>query len=640
MINVNNPLYRLILIIARRTLGSELKKDMVRIISAGIDWDIFCSQIEMHRLASLSYFHISSLDEETKAKVPMWVRFYLFLENRKSLIGNRYLLKGLAHVSDILDGYGIEAISLKGPTLYQVLYDDISLRQSRDIDILVKADELNVAVSVLNLNGFLQYFRDGCSNQPVYLPQSINNWCKRVHNHLYPLFYRLPVDLDNPEELISKFLDEDIDNSFTYEELMADDRSYRNWYQYLGWTLQLTAARDGVCLELHYSPFIPTAPYKINLNEWFASAVKVSVLDQYSIRTLSPAYNFLFLCEHLYKEAASYYSIRNRADLRLIKFSDIYQFIKRNADAVREAVEVAEAFNMERPIIYCLHYVNEIYDLQKEKHIFEGIRRDDSSFLDQFFEVYYGSKTLDWLSPFSDRLFDMDRHIEAHSIASSNREKNRYIFCNKLGRSIDFGAMLDSPEWKKIKAIELTDQIGLEPQKLQTRTVAEEAEGDFAAQCKLKAILQTAWDDQYLYFIIKVQNQSEVTSDSDYYLYNQDAVKLYFDAAQDDKREIYLLPRINHINGAIAFSQSKRGHKIFKSELKELLIKSNITKDGYIVKAGIPIHYLSIEPIAGTQIQFGIEVFDCANATEGVTQIVKWKGEDHSNFNNGQLVLN
>ena len=90
-----------------------------------------------HGILPLVYKTIKELSQEKASIVP--IEFLTELKAQYMGISQRNMLMSaeLIRIMKLLEENGIEALAFKGPTLSQMAYGDITLRQYVDLDILV-----------------------------------------------------------------------------------------------------------------------------------------------------------------------------------------------------------------------------------------------------------------------------------------------------------------------------------------------------------------------------------------------------------------------------------------------------------------------------------------------------------------------
>lgn len=71
---------------------------------------------------------------------------------------NMLMTSELIKIMKLLEENNVEAISFKGPTLSQMAYGDITLRQYSDLDILVKSKNVKEAFEILKKNNYISKY--------------------------------------------------------------------------------------------------------------------------------------------------------------------------------------------------------------------------------------------------------------------------------------------------------------------------------------------------------------------------------------------------------------------------------------------------------------------------------------------------
>jgi len=116
---------------------------------------------------------------------------------------NLQMQKELHRVIDLLTEEQIAVIPFKGPTLAEEAYGDIAMRSFVDLDLLVPADQAQVAVQVLLNQGYWTDFElpqarwAGLQRVDNHLPlyHSEQNWGVEIHWQLFHPMYVQPFDL-------------------------------------------------------------------------------------------------------------------------------------------------------------------------------------------------------------------------------------------------------------------------------------------------------------------------------------------------------------------------------------------------------------------------------------------------------------
>lgn len=116
-----------------------------------IDWDYFLELTRHHRLYPIAYVKLNKLKTD---RIPSDVLKVLQREYKKNTFRMLQLCVEMEYAVTILNDCGIDALVLKGPVLSESLYGDVSLRTSKDIDILISIEQLDQARQVMTEFGY------------------------------------------------------------------------------------------------------------------------------------------------------------------------------------------------------------------------------------------------------------------------------------------------------------------------------------------------------------------------------------------------------------------------------------------------------------------------------------------------------
>lgn len=130
-----------------------------RLVAQPINWDIFIEMALHHRLVSLAYQTLSGLKEPI---IPEQVLSRLREKYQKNSLQAMQMAGETVRLVKLLASFGIQTKVLKGAVLALRLYGDLASRTSRDIDILVQAEDLEKADELLVVNGYRR-------EEPAYL---------------------------------------------------------------------------------------------------------------------------------------------------------------------------------------------------------------------------------------------------------------------------------------------------------------------------------------------------------------------------------------------------------------------------------------------------------------------------------------
>jgi len=134
-----------------------------------IEWDRFMKLLRHHRVYPLVY---DKLKKMNLSHMPSHIMESLEIQYNHNTYRMLQLSSELCNISKALDEDGIKSIMLKGPLLAKQLYDEINLRTSKDLDILIRLEDVERAEKTLHGLG---YFPE---QKPL-------NWKRKVHHLSY-----------------------------------------------------------------------------------------------------------------------------------------------------------------------------------------------------------------------------------------------------------------------------------------------------------------------------------------------------------------------------------------------------------------------------------------------------------------------
>jgi hypothetical protein len=154
-VNSTDLRYEAALLLACINTTSSPQEKSARIdhlLQKPIEWDYFTRLVMTHGLAS-------TVCAELKSKLgPSGVPLEIFAGLRFWAVSNvktmDLVVTQLAAVMSRLGAAGICTVTLKGPPLSQLVYGDISVRTSSDLDVLVRPVDVPVAAELLISAGF------------------------------------------------------------------------------------------------------------------------------------------------------------------------------------------------------------------------------------------------------------------------------------------------------------------------------------------------------------------------------------------------------------------------------------------------------------------------------------------------------
>lgn len=146
-----------------------IDEDTVRRYAQALDWEAFMELALHHRVYPAVYLKLNSHASVVPAGILETLRYHHHVNTFKML----ELTKEMGRISGALAEADIRAIQLKGPVLAIQLYGDLSLRTSKDLDILIDPDDIERAEATMAKLGY----------EATDKHDSDPNW-KRKYHHL------------------------------------------------------------------------------------------------------------------------------------------------------------------------------------------------------------------------------------------------------------------------------------------------------------------------------------------------------------------------------------------------------------------------------------------------------------------------
>lgn len=133
------------------------KKQMHTLLALILDWDLCLRQAMEHRVFPLVYKTLRTLNNPA---VPDYVLQTLRQECRNNALKAVSMTGEMVRVIRMMEDVGIQPLILKGAPLALKLYEDIALRPSVDIDILIKPQEFAKAEKIMEHAGYKRFEPD------------------------------------------------------------------------------------------------------------------------------------------------------------------------------------------------------------------------------------------------------------------------------------------------------------------------------------------------------------------------------------------------------------------------------------------------------------------------------------------------
>ncbi len=184
IIQPGNDLERKLLLLCVHSLSTqEESESMQELLHQNIDWSLFYQLIVKNRVEALVYKYL-----QNKFCTEPIVFKKLEEDYKKNQFRAILLTMELLQIMERFKENQIAALSVKGPLLSALIYGDISLRTSRDLDILISQTDMIQANQLLLNMGF-------------ELDDSIKNLTPRQQEHIKKNFHHFVYHNQNGLEL-------------------------------------------------------------------------------------------------------------------------------------------------------------------------------------------------------------------------------------------------------------------------------------------------------------------------------------------------------------------------------------------------------------------------------------------------------
>ncbi len=140
-----------VLLAAGSVVSSEARHQRLRsLLTEAIHWDRLFTLSDRHGVTPLLHQALAGISDAVPSERLRFLEQSYQLNLRKALLLSNELIR----ILDQLSKLGIEAIPYKGVALAELIYGDIALRQSGDIDLLIRPQDFSRARQAVRDLGF------------------------------------------------------------------------------------------------------------------------------------------------------------------------------------------------------------------------------------------------------------------------------------------------------------------------------------------------------------------------------------------------------------------------------------------------------------------------------------------------------
>ncbi|AZV56468.1 nucleotidyltransferase family protein [Clostridium sp. AWRP] len=146
-----SPEMKLMLLLSIREIGDKEKAAVREILREKINWRLFVNIVEYNRIYPVVYKNIVKMKELNE---PEYVLSNLREKYKNNMLNLLKFTAELIRLMDLMKKSKIRALPLKGPLLGINIYGDVSLRTSKDLDILIHVVDMEKAEKILLKIGY------------------------------------------------------------------------------------------------------------------------------------------------------------------------------------------------------------------------------------------------------------------------------------------------------------------------------------------------------------------------------------------------------------------------------------------------------------------------------------------------------
>ncbi|MEW6977646.1 nucleotidyltransferase family protein [Bacillus pumilus] len=353
---------RLLLLGSRIQLNEQEEESIRDLLKDGIDMPKFIGLASRHKVLQLITPHLIRLDvEKSITTTYKFLLHYQYIGNRQK---NMVRFQEFQRLLQIFREAKLKAVPLKGAILTPLVYKDYGLRMMSDLDFLIHPDDRKSASLLLKNEGFIIGKYDWTTDQEI------------------------PISRE--EEMMWRI---NAGNLYSHVKRSGED-----------------------FLKVHRVDFSYDVELKKNYQATSAllDASEEKVFFQTDTYLLQPLDFLIHLAFHLYKEATNVQYVYLHADLNLIKFCDVREYVmyaeEQNQLDWHALQERAKELGAEKALFYTFTFLDLLYQTNYIDQM-PQLDMSDQSFLEAYGENDFGSlKT--WKKSFVDRFFSLDNRDE------------------------------------------------------------------------------------------------------------------------------------------------------------------------------------------------------------------------------------
>lgn len=158
-------------------IDSNIKNNIEKLIENKIDWNLFMKYAVHHKVYPLIYKSINNIKD---IPIPNNVHIYFKNKYKENAFNSMKITAELLKFMKLFNKNDMQVLPYKGPILAYQIYNDISLRVSRDLDFIIREEDLFKIEEIL--------FKEGYNLEDDYSKMNrvqLKNIMKKLHHIVY-----------------------------------------------------------------------------------------------------------------------------------------------------------------------------------------------------------------------------------------------------------------------------------------------------------------------------------------------------------------------------------------------------------------------------------------------------------------------
>ena len=184
-----------LLFLSRSRPASPVLEQAQKLIDSGMNWDALMAEAGRHGTSGFIYKNLQALEN-----IPRKVLARFDNVHNQMLRHNVMLASEADRLLDALNAKGVEVITLKGPLTAEMIFGDIGLYPSGDIDMLIKVEDIDLVVGCLESEGYqlndkgFDTYRDFYIKELYHISLSNGRYTVEPHWNLFFRYFTTPPE--------------------------------------------------------------------------------------------------------------------------------------------------------------------------------------------------------------------------------------------------------------------------------------------------------------------------------------------------------------------------------------------------------------------------------------------------------------